>query len=141
MGSNANEGVDLQVRVKATKQRAKVSFCMSLYGQTIEGVTQIKGGSSCFKIQIKGKCLPTSKIWIRRSSYFKLRKKIPHRYALHFWILVNSRHSQVITKNSHHMYPLRQIVARTFICMILFQPKHPNEDTHKPHSRFMEEKT
>ena len=42
------------------------------------------------------RCVFLTLIQMRRgSSYFKLRKKNPHRCVLHFEVLVNSRHSQV----------------------------------------------
>jgi len=52
VGSNASEGVDLPLRVRASRQRAKrrQSLLPSPYlGLPAEGVAQIKGGSSCLK--------------------------------------------------------------------------------------------
>lgn len=87
--------------VKASRQRTKASF--------FPVIIQTFSRRCCpnqrwvFLAQKIKMCLHTSKIWIwiRSRSAHSNQAKISHRCTLQFWVLGNSRCSQVGTKNGH----------------------------------------
>jgi hypothetical protein len=99
--SNASGEIDVPARQGQAGKEQKLSSSTSLC-RLPGGVTQIKGVSSCRKIQISCVLLPQKSGLEMYSPTLNQAKTISHRCALHFWIEIHSRCSEAEKQEQHH---------------------------------------